>query len=291
MENGISTNVVMMTVDQAAEILETNTYNRGIRPRHVQKLAGAMRRGEWLLNGEPIIISNEGRLVDGQHRLHAVLAAGIEVPMLIVGGVTGDVIHTIDTGSARSAGDALKLLGVRNSTNVAAACRGLAAMAMGDFDGKAGALTNTQILRMIELFPEMEDHTASLLGAAGFRRLCPSTSHVVAFTFLLQNAGDGVARGRVDSFVDGIHGDCRPGDPSYALRDRWMDLRLRQARGESPSRSRLLIAVVRAWNFHYAGRTTKTIITRVREGSKPPKPRGMRKRNLEAFARSLELID
>jgi hypothetical protein len=114
---------VQMTPDLAALMLERNIANRNLtlggQGRSVAAFAAAMQRGEWKLNGESIIISNNGELNDGQHRLAAVVRAGVEVPMLLTFGVERETRHTLDQGIGRSPSHILQMFGEKATTNLA----------------------------------------------------------------------------------------------------------------------------------------------------------------------------
>lgn len=93
------------------------TLNRPVRPRRVADYAREMREGRWQLNGEPIIF-NGRRMVDGQHRMHGVVASGVTVPMLVVRGVDETAFGTINQGAARSASDIAAGMGVRTHLSI-----------------------------------------------------------------------------------------------------------------------------------------------------------------------------
>ena len=65
----------------ALEWLEKMGANRSVAQRYVEAFARDMRAGEWTLNGETIKFDVQGRLVDGQHRLWAVVQADVTVEM------------------------------------------------------------------------------------------------------------------------------------------------------------------------------------------------------------------
>lgn len=95
---------------QAQQILDTSNHgNRRLRPAAVEKYAMTMKRGDWKLTPEPLVISNTGRLLNGQHRLSAVVAAKTTCQFFIVDGVDDDVFPSIDRGVSRTASDALSL--------------------------------------------------------------------------------------------------------------------------------------------------------------------------------------
>jgi hypothetical protein len=115
--------VVQVGPVMAKKLLKRNSNNRPIRRRFVNTLCRAMKSDQWVLNGESIIVSKRGRLLDGQHRLMAVIDADKAVPMLVVevGGDEDRVFKTIDTGNKRQFGDYLALKGVRYFNTVASA--------------------------------------------------------------------------------------------------------------------------------------------------------------------------
>lgn len=119
----IFTVTVMMTPDLAKRLLDRNVDNRPLRVRGktrcVEAYAEAMKRGEWDLNGQAIIISDEGLLNDGQHRLHAVIASGMTVEMQITFGVRRTTRHTVDQGAARTPGNILAMFGEKSGNQLA----------------------------------------------------------------------------------------------------------------------------------------------------------------------------
>lgn len=74
-----------------------------------------MLAGRWKENGQPIVFEGNNYLVDGQHRLRAIIEADIPVKSLVVYGVDTDAAMTIDTGLSRTLGDVFMMRGVRNA--------------------------------------------------------------------------------------------------------------------------------------------------------------------------------
>lgn len=113
-----------ITPQQAALWLEINTHNRPLQYQRAQALAGAIQRGEWSVNGDAIRFSSAGQLLDGQHRLQAIVIAGRPVKTLVVRGLAPDSFATIDTNrNVRSARDVLALSGITNYNIVAPMAR------------------------------------------------------------------------------------------------------------------------------------------------------------------------
>ena len=69
----LNASITTMTPEQAQQLIETSNaggLNR-LKKAKVNRFAGEMSKGKWALNGESIIISVTGRILDGHHRLKA----------------------------------------------------------------------------------------------------------------------------------------------------------------------------------------------------------------------------
>lgn len=101
--------------------------NRSLRTGMVMKYAGDMLEGRWVLNGETIKISSTGQVLDGQHRLWAVIESGCIVQMAVAfeedHEKAGEIQATVDSGVARTSADALSIMGIDHSRVVAPAVR------------------------------------------------------------------------------------------------------------------------------------------------------------------------
>lgn len=116
--------LVTITPDVAARWLEQNTHNRTVSDPIVMRYARDMQEGRWVSkNGETIKRAADGTIVDGQHRLYAVLMAGVAVQMLVVENVELSAQSTVDTGRARSFSDVCAINGTSYSHSVAGASR------------------------------------------------------------------------------------------------------------------------------------------------------------------------
>jgi hypothetical protein len=114
--------VETVTPEKAAKYLEGNyASNRNIRPKAVSVYADAMRRGEWRLTGDSIKFSEDGTLIDGQHRLAAIIEAGVSVEMVVVFGLSFDVFPMLDQGVKRTNGDIFHIKNIPNACLVSAA--------------------------------------------------------------------------------------------------------------------------------------------------------------------------
>src|SRR6516225_3546597 len=93
----------LVTPEKARAWLDLNHRNRTLSAGSVARLAAAMRRGEWMPDSTDAIgIDLDGGVINGQHRLQAVIESGIEIEMLVVTGVRPEVIKVIDQGRGRT---------------------------------------------------------------------------------------------------------------------------------------------------------------------------------------------
>lgn len=110
---------------KAQIMLKKNPNNRTLKHKHVEFLAAQMIQGNWQDNGQTIIIDANDNLLDGQHRLNAIVQAERTIPMLVVRGVSPKTMNTIDTGASRNAGDTFEMNGVLNAGAVSSMARTL----------------------------------------------------------------------------------------------------------------------------------------------------------------------
>ncbi|MGW2238572.1 hypothetical protein ACWCWE_31920, partial [Streptomyces sp. NPDC001759] len=89
--------VVDVSPQLAADWLTRNTSNRPLSKSTVQHLAGQIQRGEWQLTHQGIAFDEDDVLIDGQHRLAAIVKAGVTVPLTVTHGVPRTAFTVMDT--------------------------------------------------------------------------------------------------------------------------------------------------------------------------------------------------
>ena len=99
--------LVMVTPAMAAEWLKLNRDNRKFRAIHARTIAEEMARGEWRLTHQGIAFGTTGRLLDGQHRLSAIVESNTTQPMLVFVDVHEDTFANFDRGAQRGISDVL----------------------------------------------------------------------------------------------------------------------------------------------------------------------------------------
>lgn len=111
----------MVTAALATKWLESNTNNRHISDKLVEQFADEMRKGRWRVTAQGLTFDKAGTLIDGQHRLWAVVNSGCDVRMLVLRNAEADALGCVDTGRSRSVSDVMKLRdGTPNAAKVKA---------------------------------------------------------------------------------------------------------------------------------------------------------------------------
>lgn len=249
-----------ITPDDAAAILERNTHNRPLGHARINEYAGALQRGEWALNGEAIKLSGEwefngapprpltadGFLLDGQHRLAAIIAAGAPMTTAVVDGLPADAQETLDTGRRRTFGDVLALRGTAYATTIASAARivyGYEKDGIPRTQGIAPPPTHAQLLAVLDRHPRLADsiHVSGHTGPV----LSVSRATVTGMHYLMALADRRDADTFWQRLDDGV--DLDADSPVTLLRNRLIRAAIGNGRLDERARNHF---TVRAWNAY-----------------------------------------
>lgn len=100
----MKTEIIKITPFIAEGWLKKNTNNiRAVDHRKVDAYAGMMSRNAWPTTHQGIAFDEYGQLVDGQHRLHAIMKSGKSIFSLVSFDVQSDAVTVIDRGLRRNA--------------------------------------------------------------------------------------------------------------------------------------------------------------------------------------------
>lgn len=210
-----------VTPDYAASLLANNGHNRKLNMNRARALAAYMRSGSWQLNGETIIVSESGKLLDGQHRLKAVTIYGLPVSMLVATGAPDAAFTTIDTGKTRSPGDILSMSDVRNPTACAAAAKLI--WQMHQRVPITTAAPPSYLLKVLERYPSIQ-RWAEKTNGMGSATIVPQSSLIAAQAYLEDVAGKPAT---AQAFFKGVTegASLEEGSPILALRNRIINVR------------------------------------------------------------------
>lgn len=97
-----------------------NNRNRKVRQPVVDRYAHDMIEGNWHYNGEPIQFDTNFNLMNGQHRLRAIVKSGKAQSILVITGLDPAAHTTMDNGARRLPGDVLTISGYAEGRTLAA---------------------------------------------------------------------------------------------------------------------------------------------------------------------------
>lgn len=256
--NGIKIEIETIDPTYAKELLGRNDNNRNLRPGQVRTLTRVMSDGLWQFNGEPIRFAKDGTVIDGQHRLSAVIASNTTQDFVVETGFGPEVFATIDIGAKRTGADAIKTNGTEKNAYA------LAAIANGFLASKGViGVSVTEVQQVMDrMGPQI--HEAHSVSAAAGKELRSAKVLGVAALYLL-NANRWAAAEFFDSLATGAN--LQLGDPRLTLRKKLMRGDVNMARNSSPADIRSLLNMIfRAWNAWREGRSLSAIYAKSESG-------------------------
>lgn len=258
----------------ARTYLDENDANRAVRNRVVNAYARDMAAGAWYVTGETIKFAKTGELLDGQHRLHAIIDSGTAQRMLVIRGLDPVTKGIIDTGAPRTAGDALKLVGLGsgNPYAVAAAARLLVLWRTDRLRTMSAGLrhedraTHNEIIEMVRQEPDVLDAVADAYRdyeRTGIPTGPGAMCRVVLFETDAKDA---------EIFFDSLAGYKTDGsnDPRAVL---LYTIRQMRALGQMRKPGEAIGLIFSAWNAWRDGQKITSLTTRDKKGRALPIPK------------------
>ncbi|GHT34997.1 hypothetical protein FACS189427_03380 [Planctomycetales bacterium] len=139
-----NTYIVNVTPDIAKAWLDSNNFNR---PRNAETVAGYVRlisEGHWRLTHQGIAFTEDGILLDGQHRLFAIAESGVTVPLRVCINEPANNFTVVDCGKNRSNLDVVRMA-MRDGTIKSNHTGTLKAMLAGRFCKTVNQWSNTEL--------------------------------------------------------------------------------------------------------------------------------------------------
>ncbi|HEY0889433.1 MAG TPA: hypothetical protein VGE38_07475 [Nocardioides sp.] len=247
--------------------LNENKVNRSLRVAKVNQFANDMAAGRWSLSNDAICFAPDGTLLNGQHRLHAIVKSGVTITMLTIRNMPPESMKSMDIGTSRTAADALGFAGEKSAHLLAAS--GKLAIVYSDGriykDSKAQAVSPTEIQEFVDAHPLIRHSVSFVAGVKSKIDAAPSVL-AAAHWIISEAAGAPVA----DHYLHQLA--YRTGEPagSAVLA---VDSRLRQLRHKRSQYAQraYLALLIKGWNYYARdGRITSLQIS---TSAKIPDPR------------------
>lgn len=257
-----------ITPERASFLLQGNTMNRAVKRDAVIKYSNDMANGKWAVNGETIKIAKDGTLIDGQHRLIACMESGHSFETFVLYGADKNDIVTVDGGAKRTAGDALKIKGVKNGNACAALAKAMIVLknsnkiedlVKGSFEFRP---SNSEIVEYA--IENMEEVKKAVELSRSFDDLPTSRAILGAFLYVATKIDKDDAEYFIDKMKTGV--GLEEKDPILKARNSLIKSGLnKQARTTTKASIAIL---VKAWNKYMRGEEATEMKFRI-GGSKP----------------------
>jgi hypothetical protein len=243
----ITRRIVKVTPVMAAHILEKNDQNRTVRQDHVDRLARDMKNGRWVINGETIKFTKNGKLLDGQHRLYAVLLSDVTVDFEFVEGLDDEVMATIDTGRARGMQDVLKIAGHQYASEIGATLRWWY-----NYEKKGisfrRSVSHAELLEVLGEMDELNSLVPEAISYGRAKRLL--TPGIWCFVY---SGAVRVNAEKAKAFAEALDSGAglEKGNPALTLRER---MAANQAAKAKVPPVMMAAFAIKAWNAFYRGK-------------------------------------
>ncbi len=231
--------------------LALNENNRSLRSHRINAMARDMKAEEWHYTGEPIKFSRTGRLIDGQHRLYAILESGATVKLLVVVNIDDEAQMYMDTGAKRSASDALTFRGEVHSANLGSAVRFAILFEEKRSRGRE-SITHAEIVNWLRRNPDIRQHVAVAARYASRIDIKPS---VLAYAmWRLSKVDEQMSELFFSDLIE--MRTTGAGDPTYTLLQR---MRTARRHRERLSAHTELSFIFRTWNAVRGGHQLRVL--------------------------------
>ena len=256
--------IMFITPQIAEQWLAHNVANRKLREASVAKHVEKLQSGLYQFNGDAIRWSTSGRIIDGQHRLTAIVRTGIPMKSVVVWGIRDEAQVTMDRGDKRSLIDHLSIMG-EDSTKILATVLSLSVQWFQQgrrFDlGLRGGVEYEDAYAYLKNNPNVRSSVALISDTPKVRKIF-NPAHLAFVHWVTSNIDPADADDFVDRLISGRHD--YDDDPVWRLRERMKDLREERA-------DRIFDVIpmtFKAWNLYRDGVPVKFL--RVRRGGSSP---------------------
>ena len=90
--------VVTMTPQWASQLLgQSAQKNRKFKRRHLERLTSTIQSGNWYITAQGIALDSDDNILDGQHRLAAVVKAEKPIQIMLGRNLDPKIFNVVDT--------------------------------------------------------------------------------------------------------------------------------------------------------------------------------------------------
>jgi hypothetical protein len=247
-----------ITPSMAQDILSHNDNNRPLNPRTLSRYIDEMKEGRWMFNGDTISIDRDGNLLNGQHRLTAVVQSGVTIDGLIVEGLDPEAFTTMDIGRRRTGADALIIAeDAKNATCCSAACTHIISYKEAVERNapyrrvvRNGPVRHDQIIDTYNAYPRLYEYIRHGARQETTIKFIPLSMYA-AIRLMMDEIDEKASADFWDKFETGAN--LGKSNPINALRSRFIG-HMSQNAGRKMDRNLSFNLVCRAWNLWRSGK-------------------------------------
>lgn len=152
----------VITPQKAQEYLAMNKNNRKLMSRVVDSYAQDLKDGKWIIGTSTICFDINGNLIDGQHRLSAIIKAGISVRMEVKRNLSEDAFKAMDIGKVRQPKDMFNIAGVSNYQNLSGVIRATLQFEQESFVRNTKRMSNPELWEIYNMMPDKYDEACKI---------------------------------------------------------------------------------------------------------------------------------
>lgn len=266
-----SVKIELITPEVAEKMLKKNPENRKLQPLLSARYSKDMEQGRWKFNNSTIGLCIDGTLMDGQHRLSAIVKTGLSAEMIVVRNLERDAFSTIDIGKKRNLSDFLAIRGYQYTTRLSGALR-LISMFAQEKEVLLHAMKSRTNASLDELFdmmqniPELQVECTHVISKYPTLIKYIGASCAIALFHLFKKKDEALALELFDALNTGHMLDMN--STIYQCRDLLIKHRMESDLGRYRNAGATLYLIVRTWNLMRNG--TRDI--RLVDANKSPIP-------------------
>lgn len=262
--------VVNVTPAIAARWLKQNGLNRKKSTAHIKRLADKMAQGRWITNGQTISFDIDGKLIDGQHRLEAIVLSGATIEHAVALDVADPKAFTTYDGDAlkRGAAQVAEMMGATHGRELVASARVIHlyenSKDMEQFAaavGRSGEFSNEQLAEYSLSLSDEYANAYEMIGS--FAKRTSSRSIFIALVMIFDRIDPVATSEFCRKLRTGVFSS--ENDPCLLLRDRL----LTESKLKGTKWKRTMAAItIKAFNYHMDGKPLSSLRWRI-EGDNP----------------------
>jgi hypothetical protein len=255
-------------VDVTPEIAtEWLTYNQGNRAlptgKYIESMVRDMKEENWSLGADCIAFGWDGRLLNGQTRLNALVRANMVVTFGVIRNLDPEAQNDMDKQRRRSLANALQMMGKSNASLRASTTKAHYLWMKLDFPGVKSVDPNPSDRELLD-WEEQHDFEESMKYVSRLRnsfQLPPSPLASVFYEMLIQD--EETAAIFIERLIDGQ--DLREDDAIWRLRMAFARHSMASNERQKFTNTEVMALTIKSWNSFRKNKSVKSLVFKSNE--------------------------